>query len=380
MNCCAESTILYLNAGGKISGAERSLLTIFAALDRTRWQPVLAAPEGPLLAEAARLGVMCHPIPLMPLSRPSNITSTVQTLQKAARGSNQLRILLRNINPKIIHANSTSACCYLPFHCPAPIIWQVRDLTQLALLGKFCFQRAARVAVISQAVREAILPYAGSQSAKIVLLPPAVDTATFLPAAAAAQELFRAEHNLPAQIPLIGLIAQFVPWKRHHLFLDALSLISEFKWHALLAGADLYPQSGYLQSIKERIATPPLASRVSLLPWQSEQAKLFSALQLLVLTSEREPFGRVLIEAMSCQVPVIAVDEGGVRDIIQPGENGLLCAADADTLAEMMKEILHDTALAERLGKAARESVIQKFSLQQQSKDLDDIYNGLCEG
>lgn len=379
MNYCAESTILYLNAGGEISGAERSLLTIFDALDRSCWQPVLAAPEGPLLAEAERRGVICHRIPLMPLQRPSGIASTIRTLQKVAHGSNQLRTLLRNINPKIIHANSTAACCYLPHHCPAPVIWQVRDLTKLALLGKFCFQRAARVAVISQAVREEILPYAGGQLAKIVLLSPAVATDIFLPAAAVEQQAFRAEHNLPAQIPLIGLIAQYVPWKRHHLFLDALCQITDLKWHALLAGADLHPQSGYLQSIKERIATLPLAGRVTLLPWQSEQSKLFSALQLALLTSQREPFGRVLIEAMSCQVPVIAVDEGGVRDIIQPGENGLLCTADADALAAMITSILDDSALAARLGKAGRESVIQKFSLQQQSRELDELYHELCE-
>ena len=56
MNCCAEPTILYLNTGAEISGAERSLLTIFDALDRSHWKPFLAAPDGPLLAEAEQRG------------------------------------------------------------------------------------------------------------------------------------------------------------------------------------------------------------------------------------------------------------------------------------------------------------------------------------
>ena len=299
-------------------------------------------------------------------------------MQTVSHGSNQLRLLLRTLNPDIIHANNTAACCYLPFHCPAPIIWQVRDLTSLAMLGKFCFHRAARVAVISQAVYDEINLLAGNQANKIFFLPPAVDTTFFQPAAQEEQDEFRRANNLPLQIPLIGLVAQFVPWKRHHLFLDALCQMKNSNWHALLAGADLHPHDGYLKSIKERIVTPPLAGRVSLLPWQSNPIKLFSSLQMCLLTSQREPFGRVLIEAMSCQVPVIAVDEGGIRDIIHAGDNGLLCSADPNVLAELMAAILDDSALAERLGKAGRESVMEHFSLQKQSKSLDELYNGLC--
>jgi glycosyltransferase involved in cell wall biosynthesis len=150
------------------------------------------------------------------------------------------------------------------------------------------------------------------------------------------------------------MIAQYVPWKRHHLFLDALSRMLDRPWHVVFAGADLWPQADYLSALRERSAAPPFAGRVSWLPWQEESAQLLSALDLCVLTSQHEPFGRVLLEAMACGTPVLAVDEGGVRDIIRSEETGCLTAADPQDIADAITRLLDDPARRASLGAAGR--------------------------
>ena len=370
-------TILYLNACGEISGAEHSLLSMLDALDRATWRPLLAAPDGPLLAEAQSRQIATVPLPLLPVLRPRTLRAGWRVLRNIHHGSSRLAQLLKKQPPAIIHANSSSALCYLPASCPAPVIWHVRDLAPLGILGRFFFHRATRVAVISHAVRNEMLRYAAGHEEKLVLLPPSVDLNRFQPITPAQQAANRISLGVPDAIPLIGHIAQYVPWKRHHLFLDALCALPPLDWHVLLAGATFHQDTAYFHSIQQRIASPPLAGRVTLLPWQEDQARLLSSLSMCVLTSRREPFGRVLIEAMASAVPVIAVDEGGARDIISHGVNGLLCDATPEALANAIRTLLVDEALCARLTVAGRGHVAAHFSLPVQRAALHALYAGV---
>jgi len=252
-----------------------------------------------------------------------------------------------------------------------PTVWHVRDLTPLGMVGGLLYQRAARVAVISSAVREAIGRLA-HDTRKCVTLPPAVDTVQFHPRED--RPLLRAALGLPAEGPLIGMIAQFVRWKRHHLFLDALTELHGHAWHAVLAGADLHHDQAFLNGLRDRINQPPLAGRVTWLPWQEDAAPLLAALDLCVLTAEREPFGRVLIEAAACGVPAVAMDQAGPRDIIVPGETGLLAVDDPLALAAAIARMLGDADLRARLGAAARARVLERFSLAGHTAALTALY------
>lgn len=372
----SRGTILYVNASGEISGAERSLLAMLDALDTTRWTPVVVAPEGALLQAVAHRGITTCPVSISPLSRAMALTRAWSVLRQLRKGKQEIAHIVRIFAPAIIHANTTQAMLYLPLRLPLPIIWQVRDLTPLTLLGDWLYSKASCVAAISTAVQHELLKYAHDHEKKIVLLPPAVDTTQFRPLREVTAT--RKALRLPVELPLIGMIAQFVAWKQHHLWLDALEQMASLHWHAVLAGADLHHNDAYLTSIRQRLATPPLKDRVTWLPWQGDMARLMGVLDMLVLPSRCEPFGRVLIEAMACQVPVIAVQGGGVSDIIIPGESGLLVADDSTALAEGMQSLLIDEALRKSLGQRGRMAVEQRFSLHAQRQQLTTLYTRLC--
>ena len=186
----------------------------------------------------------------------------------------------------------------------------------------------------------------------------------------------RTDLGLP-DAPLIGLVAQFVPWKRHDLFLDALTRIVDRPWHAVLAGAELHHDADYLDALRARLAAPPLTGRVTWLPWQEEPARLLAALDVLALTSAREPFGRVLIEAMASGTPVVAVNEGGPAEIVTDGVTGRLVPADAGALADALAALLSDPALRARYGAAGRTHVLSTYGLPAHRAALEALYAGV---
>jgi glycosyltransferase involved in cell wall biosynthesis len=370
-------TILYLNAEGEISGAERSLLAMLDALDRGRWRAVVAAPEGALLDAVRARGVAAAPVALTRPKRPRNPAQGVRFIQQMITGRGAVHALVEAWQPAVLHANTTAAMLHAPHTPGLPVIWHVRDLQPLGQLGRAFYQRAARVAVISETVRAAVARAgAGDGGAKIRLLPPAVDTAHFKPAEDRAA--VRAALGLPVDRPLIGLVAQFVPWKRHHLFLDALLPLIDLPWHAVLAGAELDAPTGqgkaYQVSLRERLAAPPLAERITWLPWQEDAAPLLAALNLLVLTSQREPFGRVVIEALACGVPVVAVNEGGPREMLHDGITGRLVPAKPPALAGAILDLLIDPTRCDVMGIAGREAVATTYSLPVQREALTRVY------
>jgi glycosyltransferase involved in cell wall biosynthesis len=91
---------------------------------------------------------------------------------------------------------------------------------------------------------------------------------------------------------------------------------------------------------------------------------LFRKVDVVVSASIRESFGRALVEAMACGVPVVATRSGGPEEIIVDAQTGFLVAvADDAVLAERVAQLLDDRALAAEIGSAARAHVRESFSL-----------------
>jgi glycosyltransferase involved in cell wall biosynthesis len=88
---------------------------------------------------------------------------------------------------------------------------------------------------------------------------------------------------------------------------------------------------------------------------QADVAKAMDEATCLVLPSRSEGLGRVLIEAFLRERPAVAMDVGGIRDVVEDGVSGLLVSSDEE-LAEALVRVLTDRALAERLAAGARHS------------------------
>lgn len=99
--------------------------------------------------------------------------------------------------------------------------------------------------------------------------------------------------------------------------------------------------------------------------------------ELFILPSYYEGHPKALLEAMSCGLPCIGTDVEGIREIIQHKENGYLCQTDSDSIRKAIIEVLQNRNLQEKMGKQARQTILESFGLEKILKKEIKIYEAL---
>ena len=120
------------------------------------------------------------------------------------------------------------------------------------------------------------------------------------------------------------------------------------------------------------------ASNVFLAGWHDheELPELLHAADALVLPSVREQFGQVLVEAMACGLPTIAVDAYGPADIVEHGETGWLVEPDdVDDLENALVAAVNRPEERRRRGAAARADVAERFAWPALAEQVADVYD-----
>jgi glycosyltransferase involved in cell wall biosynthesis len=103
-----------------------------------------------------------------------------------------------------------------------------------------------------------------------------------------------------------------------------------------------------------------------------------NAADFFVIPSMREAFGQTCLEAMSCGIPAVGFNGGGIPDMIKDGFTGYLAIErDEPSLAEALKKMINDDAKRLEMGKNARQFVLENFTLDLQAEKYSDIYSHL---
>ncbi len=163
---------------------------------------------------------------------------------------------------------------------------------------------------------------------------------------------------------IIGCFSRIAPWKGQHLLLEALPSLPNCT--AIFVGDALFGEEAeYFNRLKEITREKGLNERVHFLGFKSDIALLMKICNVIVHTSiVAEPFGRVIVEAMMAKVPVIASNEGGVKEIIEHGKSGLLFKpGDSSDMVGMIKKILEDEQRSHEVVNNAYNWAIKKFSV-----------------
>jgi glycosyltransferase involved in cell wall biosynthesis len=112
----------------------------------------------------------------------------------------------------------------------------------------------------------------------------------------------------------------------------------------------------------------------------SEIANYYNMLDVLVNISDYESFGVSVIEAMACEKPVIATNTGGLKEIIENSTFGSLVeVGNVEQTTNELEKYLLDESLKQKVGKAAREKVIQKYNWTNNIKQMIDVYSQLIK-
>ena len=117
-----------------------------------------------------------------------------------------------------------------------------------------------------------------------------------------------------------------------------------------------------------------IAERVHFIGWQDAPQSVIRGADLLVCPSRHEPFGNVIAEGLACARPVISTASNGGRELIEDGVNGLLVPVDdADAMADALRQVIGDSALATRLAAGGRRHWERHLSPRRVTADWIDF-------
>jgi glycosyltransferase involved in cell wall biosynthesis len=127
------------------------------------------------------------------------------------------------------------------------------------------------------------------------------------------------------------------------------------------------------------IASYGLQDKIIFTGLRNDVPRLISGLDLVVhASSEPEPFGLVVIESMAAGKPPVATAAGGVLDIIEDGLNGILVPCkDSKALSRAIVRLISSPSRIARMGQAARQRVIDNFTVHHQVTAIEELYDNL---
>jgi L-malate glycosyltransferase len=379
--------ILYLSHTAEISGAEHSLLELL------RWlpddvQPSAATPAGALARALARLGIPTSSITGTAGSLRLHPLHTPRALGQLAASARQLRraVALREI--ELVHANSVRAGIILALaRLPGVArVVHVRDCMPPAAASR----AAARLVAATADVVVANSHYTGewfranAPAARLAVVHNGVDLQRFDPQRVDRARARAALGPAPVGRLLLGVVAQLSPWKGQECAIDALAALARdgVDAHLLLIGsvkfrdpATRLDNESYVRRLRRRVEAQRLDDRVSWLGERDDIPELLAALDVLLLPSWQEPFGRALLEAMALGVPVIATNVGGPREIVRDGKEGLLLAPDRPgEWAAAIRALGDDEQRRARMGAAGRQRVAEAFGAATHARAVRGVY------
>ncbi len=128
----------------------------------------------------------------------------------------------------------------------------------------------------------------------------------------------------------------------------------------------------YAQDLKALIHSSGLDDHVKFWGWRDDLREILKAMDVGLMLSKFEGFGRVTIEYMFNYMPVLGVDTGATPELVSDGETGYICSFnDHETLAALMLKLIENPSLLPDLGHNGRERAITHFPLE---KHTDEVY------
>ncbi|HWQ34608.1 MAG TPA: glycosyltransferase [Blastocatellia bacterium] len=181
----------------------------------------------------------------------------------------------------------------------------------------------------------------------------------------------------------IGVVGILIPWKGQRVFIEAANiLVNEMKLRDckfFLIGDVVPGGEAYRRELEKLAADAGLDGQIVFAGHQDNVFKFLNRLDVVVHTSILpEPFGRVIIEAMAMEKPVIATGMGGPLEIIEHGRDGILIREnDPRSLAQVIYDLHRNSAQRQQLAHEARRKVEARFSLNRFAEELERVYDSL---
>jgi glycosyltransferase involved in cell wall biosynthesis len=385
--------ILYISYSGNIGGAEISLYNLVKRIDPSRFEPIVICPEsGDLVKKLRADGINTLISPLLPWRKFKSFPFRNAALEHLVK-------LAQEQGVSLVHCNTIWANPYaqrVGEVLSLPVICHLRDIIKPEQVRKYDLHKIDLIIPVSEAVAKPLREF-NVPNEKIKLIYNGVDVDEFMPSDSYRAEL-RSELGLSPKGFVVAIAAQITPksgWKGHHDFLYAASEVIRLRPKLdvkfLIVGGDkkkmsTMPTMPTMPTMKRSQSSPlvklkALADSLGISPhviftgFRNDMPKVMNGIDVLVSASTAEPFGRTLIEAMACAKAVIATNSGGAPEIVEDGATGFLTTPSSPaSLANVIIRILDEPELGRKLGENGRRRAVEKFSLLENMRQMEMIY------
>jgi glycosyltransferase involved in cell wall biosynthesis len=361
--------VLYVNHTAHVSGGERSLLDLLGALG-TSVLAAVATPRGELSSTLRALGVPVRTIPGTAGSLKPHLVHTPRAVGELTRAALSVRRIAHRDRADLVHANSIRAGIVATAAArigAPPAIVHVRDV-----LPEGPLTRLTRAAIGSGA--SAIVGNSGHTlerfadkrtGAVLAVAHSPVDLNPLRTAAELDPGQARIALGIPAKGgPVLGVAAQLTPWKAQD---DAVRIVAGLRAAhpdvrlvlagsaKFVGGSTRHDNAGFVRRLWTLVEELDLCDRVLLLGERTDVPEVLRALDMLLVPSWEEPFGRSVVEGLAVGIPVAATSVGGPREVLRDGVEGLLLPPRRpDEWVAALSPLLSDRDRLARMARAGR--------------------------
>lgn len=387
-NLKSKYNIMIISHSTDLLGAEQSLLFILKRINTEQFNIVVVCPhEGPIVQEIRKQGFDVEFVPIkwwiagkVDLLRvlyriPFHIFSVIKIVR-----------LIKKHKIDLVHVNSivTFEGAVAARLLKIPCVWHLREIfinnrTLRPALGvkstiRLINKLSNKVVCVSDAVKQSVIQHGEISGEKFEVLYNAVDAEEFKEADGSR---FRRELDISQETFVIGIVGSIQEKKGHEELLYAASKIVK----AVKGAADVKfvivgeGSQKYISRLKFLVEELCIKDYIIFAGFYTNIPEVMSGLDLLVVPSWEEPFGRVVIEAMAAAKPVIGANSGGIPEIIEDGKTGLLFKPkDPIKLYEAITLLIEDSNRAEAMGIEGEKRVRRLFNPRKHISSLEKIY------
>lgn len=213
------------------------------------------------------------------------------------------------------------------------------------LIERFLAKRTSKIIAISKIQKNDLVNvYKIANSEKVEVIPLGFDLDRFKDKKEEKRKLFRAQYSIPENTIVISIVGRLVPIKNHHLFIDAIAKLKDLssqKFISLIVG-DGDIKNDLIAHAKDNGLTVGDDGNSDLIftSWIKETDYVFSASDIIALSSKNEGTPVTLIEAQVSGKPIVTTNVGGILDILEESEFNKVSTNSAEEFAQKLVEIL----------------------------------------
>ncbi len=362
--------IVFLHSSSELYGSDRSLLNLIKYMDKSKYSIFVILPcDGPLVEELKNIGVNVVIKEIAVLRRKDlaffnmckyikNFFKSVLFLKKFFKENN---IDIVYTNTSVIFVGGVAAKL-----TRKKSIWHVREIIsnkfERMIVGKMVNIFSDIIIANSKATGEAIT----KNKNKLRVVYNAIEV----------KDDFCIKDKKTDNI-VIGMAGRINRWKGQGLFVDmAEKVLKEEKQVKFLIAGEVYQGEDALRvNLKNKIKEKNLSEKVILLGLVNNMNEFYKGLDIFVLPSIKpEPFGLVVIEAMSHKLPVVATNHGGPVEIIDNEVDGFLVNYEnAEEMSKVVLKLIRDKSLRDKIASNAKSKVDRKFTIKSYVGSIEKI-------